>query len=133
MGLPMNEQAVYPIYDNNGNCLSTVTIDIDIAKINVELQHKSDYIAQLEKKILYLSKNQKNAEKNANKSLPSSLTKREMEVLRMVACGATNTEISQILKISPHTVKSHIIHIFNKLGVDDRTQAAVWAAHQGLI
>lgn len=133
MGLPMNEQAVYPVYDSNGNCLSTITIDIDIAKMNAELQHKSDYIKQLEKKISEQTRDKRENEKVTNNSLPSPLTKREMEVLRMVACGATNTEISHILKISPHTVKSHIIHIFNKLGVNDRTQAAVWAAHQSLI
>ena len=61
------------------------------------------------------------------------LTGREIQVLRLVAEGATNTTISEVLAISPHTVKSHIIHIFNKLGVNDRTQAAVWAAHRQLI
>jgi DNA-binding CsgD family transcriptional regulator len=56
-----------------------------------------------------------------------------MEVLRLVAQGATNTEISHILSISPHIVKSHVIHIFNKLGVNDRSQAAVWAARRKLV
>jgi DNA-binding NarL/FixJ family response regulator len=56
-----------------------------------------------------------------------------MQVLRLIAHGATNPEISQLLKISPHTVKSHVIHIFNKLGINDRTQAAVWAAQHDLL
>ena len=37
------------------------------------------------------------------------------------------------LEISPHTVKSDVIHIFNKLGINDRTQAAVWEARQHLV
>ena len=61
------------------------------------------------------------------------LTSREIQVLQLVAEGASNPEISAHLNISPHTVKSHIIHIFNKLGVNDRTQAAVWAAQNALV
>ncbi|MBW2407624.1 MAG: helix-turn-helix transcriptional regulator, partial [Deltaproteobacteria bacterium] len=60
-------------------------------------------------------------------------TDSEIQVLRFVAEGATNNEISDILSISPHTVKSHIIHIFNKLGVNDRTQAAVWATRHKIV
>jgi len=61
------------------------------------------------------------------------LTGREVEVLRLMAEGFTNPEISEILSISHHTVKSHVVHIFNKLGVNDRTQAAVWAARNRMI
>jgi DNA-binding NarL/FixJ family response regulator len=50
-----------------------------------------------------------------------------------MAEGFTNPEISELLSISHHTVKSHVVHIFNKLGVNDRTQAAVWAARNRLI
>jgi DNA-binding NarL/FixJ family response regulator len=70
---------------------------------------------------------------NENCLLPAPLTGRELEVLRFLARGDTNAEISLHLGISPHTVKSHVIHIFNKLGVNDRTQAAVWAARHQLI
>ena len=62
-----------------------------------------------------------------------TLTARELEVLRLVAEGRTNPEISRILSISSHTVKSHMVHIFNKLGVNDRTRAAVWAARKQLV
>lgn len=61
------------------------------------------------------------------------LTPREIQVLRLMAQGASNPEISGRLHISPHTVKSHVIHIFNKLNVNDRTQAAVWAVQNRLI
>lgn len=61
------------------------------------------------------------------------LTARELDVLRLIAAGLTNGEISEALAISRHTVKSHVIHIFNKLGVSDRTEAAVLAARLGMI
>lgn len=68
-----------------------------------------------------------------NNDIQLTLTVREMEVLRLVAEGCTNPEISQILAISCHTVKTHVVHIFNKLGVNARTQAAVWAARNRLV
>jgi DNA-binding NarL/FixJ family response regulator len=57
----------------------------------------------------------------------------ESQVNQALVQGATNVEISGSLKISPHTVKSHVINIFNKLGVNDRTQAAVQALRHQLI
>lgn len=48
-------------------------------------------------------------------------------------CGSTNMEIAQSLNISPHTVKSHINHIFNKLSVNSRTQASVWATQHHFV
>jgi DNA-binding CsgD family transcriptional regulator/ArsR family metal-binding transcriptional regulator len=65
--------------------------------------------------------------------IQNHLTPRELEVLRLVAEGASNPEISDQLNISPHTVKSHVIHIFNKLNVGDRTQAAVWAVRNRIV
>lgn len=61
-----------------------------------------------------------------------SLTQRENEVLRHVALGLTNREIAGLLAISYETVKEHVQHILRKLGVADRTQAAVWAVRNGL-
>ena len=61
------------------------------------------------------------------------LTQREGEVLRLLASGLTNREISQQLEISYETVKEHVQHILRKVGVVDRTQAAVWAVRKKLI
>ena len=61
------------------------------------------------------------------------LSPREIQVLRHLVEGASNPEISAALNISPHTVKSHVIHIFNKINVNDRTQAAVWAVQNNAI
>jgi DNA-binding NarL/FixJ family response regulator len=60
------------------------------------------------------------------------LTQRESEVLRQLALGLTNKEIALALKISYETVKEHVQHVLRKVGVSDRTQAAVWAVRRGL-
>jgi PAS domain S-box-containing protein len=65
--------------------------------------------------------------------LPEALTPREVEILRLVAQGRTNRQISHELIISPATVKVHVEHILAKLGVSDRTQAAVRASEAGLL
>ena len=61
------------------------------------------------------------------------LTKRESEVLKQLALGLSNREIAQALSISYETVKEHVQHILRKVGVSDRTQAAVWAVRRGLV
>ena len=58
---------------------------------------------------------------------PASLTKREMEILHLIVDGRTNQGIATILGISEKTVKTHCSRLFQRLGVTDRTQAAVWA------
>ena len=68
---------------------------------------------------------------NADVEVP--LTQRESEVLRQLALGLTNKEIAQALHISYETVKEHVQHILRKVGVSDRTQAAVWAVRKGLV
>jgi DNA-binding NarL/FixJ family response regulator len=61
------------------------------------------------------------------------LTQRESEVLSQLAFGLTNKEIALALHISYETVKEHVQHILRKIGVSDRTQAAVWAVRKGLV
>lgn len=63
----------------------------------------------------------------------AALTQRESEVLRQLASGLTNKEIAISLHISYETVKEHVQHILRKVGVSDRTQAAVWAVRCGLV
>jgi DNA-binding NarL/FixJ family response regulator len=61
------------------------------------------------------------------------LTVRELEVIRLVARGASNREIARDLRISEATVKTHLLKIFEKLGVADRTSAVTTAMERGLI
>jgi NarL family two-component system response regulator LiaR len=64
--------------------------------------------------------------------LPSGLTDREMEVVRLVARGQSNREIAQTLVISEKTAKAHISNILGKLGLEDRTQLAIYALKHDL-
>ncbi len=63
----------------------------------------------------------------------SSLSPREMEVLRLLTQGMSNREIAQTLGISEQTVKNHVTAILRKLNVEDRTQAAVYALQRGWV
>ncbi|QGJ70001.1 Two-component system response regulator [Planctomycetales bacterium 10988] len=65
--------------------------------------------------------------------LESPLTQRESQVLRQLALGLSNKEIARTLHISVETVKEHVHNILEKLGVNGRTQAAVWAVRNGLL
>lgn len=62
-----------------------------------------------------------------------NLSAREIEVLELVAKGNGNKEIGKALHISTATVKTHLVHIYNKLGVDDRTAAVTTAIERGII
>lgn len=61
-----------------------------------------------------------------------ALSSREIEVLQLVSTGNSNREIGKALHISTATVKTHLIHIFDKLGVNDRTSAVTVALERGL-
>ena len=63
----------------------------------------------------------------------TSLTPRELEVLKLVASGSSNREIGRTLLLSEATVKSHLVHIYDKLGVRSRTSAVAAARKQGVL
>jgi DNA-binding NarL/FixJ family response regulator len=64
---------------------------------------------------------------------PQALTARETEVLRALATGLTNRQIGRRLTIGERTVKTHVSHLLNKLGLQSRTQAALYAVRIGLV
>jgi DNA-binding NarL/FixJ family response regulator len=131
---PLRESASYPVYDENGELISTVEIEVNTTQSQLDLERQKKRIEDLEKTVAMIRQaSEQRGVVGENDGIRVSLTGRELEVLRLVAEGFTNPEISDILSISNHTVKSHVDHIFNKLGVNDRTQAAVWAARQRLI
>jgi ArsR family metal-binding transcriptional regulator/DNA-binding CsgD family transcriptional regulator len=130
---PIYENAVYPVYDDEGNLTATVALEIDTQKIKQERSEQKKYIQALESQLFQEKGKSKASPEKETPEVQTDLTDREKQVLRLVAEGATNVEISEALSISPHTVKSHVVHIFNKLGVNDRTQAAVWATRYRII
>lgn len=77
--------------------------------------------------------NAKRLERNEDEEKIDSLTRREMEVLKLLAIGMYNKEVAEKLEISERTVKNHVSNIFKKLEVTDRTQAAVFAIRNNLI
>lgn len=64
---------------------------------------------------------------------PEALTDRELEVLRLVASGATNKDIAERMFLSEATVKTHLLHVYAKLGVNDRAAAVAAAYERGLL
>ena len=64
---------------------------------------------------------------------PEALTERETDVLRLLAMGRANKEIARDLDIGEKTVKTHVSNILGKLGVQSRTQAALYAVRSGLV
>lgn len=65
--------------------------------------------------------------KRPSNTTAAALTDREIEVLRVMATGAKNTEIADRLSLSPHTIKTHIYNIFKKINASNRLQAVNWA------
>lgn len=104
------ELHAYPLRDEDHNMDTILTIGFDTTKHVL-----------------------KNNEPDAPASAESPLSPRETEVLRHIAEGYTNAQISEALDISAHTVKTYVNSVFNKLGVNDRTLAAVQAIRQNLI
>ncbi len=133
IGRPMSEQVTYSVVDESGQLTASVTLHVDTmgplspGSTVLSLEGKSPQNqSTIETKLLMDTC-------LALPNLPDPLTPREIQVLVLMGEGKTNPEISDGLYISPHTVKSHVVHIFNKLGVNQRTQAVVWAVRHGII
>jgi NarL family two-component system response regulator LiaR len=67
------------------------------------------------------------------RSSPSGLTKREREILALVADGHSNAEVARMLFVTEQTVKFHLSNVYRKLGVANRVQASRWARMYGLL
>ena len=128
------EQRAVPIFDENHKIARIIVYGINITDKKLRQENQKKYIETLEKKILEVTQaDSKLLLPNDSPNISAPLTTREVEVLKLMTKGLTNVEISQRLSISEHTTKSHIIHIFNKLNVNNRTQAAVVAASRQII
>lgn len=77
--------------------------------------------------------NQKLVEKESDLDKIHSLTKRELQILKLIAEGLFNKEIGDRLNISERTVKNHVFNLFKKIDAADRTQAAVFAIRNNVV
>ncbi len=98
----------------------TSYLDMVLAAFPQQMQMQESYLKQKE-------------EHTKGQPLLDPLSKRELEVLNTIACGASNNQIAQELMITVDTVKRHISHIFSKLGVQNRVQAIKQARLLGLL
>ena len=76
---------------------------------------------------------QRRAERVAAPPKPPPLTARERDILKLLAQGRENSAIASELVISPATVKTHVAHLLDKLDLDNRVQAAVFAVRHGIV
>ena len=103
--------------------------DSESAELKIAVVNGEDYIQPSLIPVL----NSKMLDRDSDSSKIESLTRRELEVLKMLSYGTYNKEIAEHLNISERTVKNHVSNIFKKIGVTDRTQAAVFAIRNNLI
>jgi DNA-binding NarL/FixJ family response regulator len=73
------------------------------------------------------------AARRTAKESPGGLTRRELEILRLVAEGHSNSQLARMLWVTEQTVKFHLSNIYRKLGVSNRTEASRWAQLNGLL
>ena len=119
-------QHLYPLRDENGGLKGVLRLVFDITPEKESRAREEKYLSVLEQSL----HNRKEPEPAPQ---AQALSAREQQVLSFLAEGMSNQEIARLLCISPNTVKTHVTHIFNKLGVNDRTQAAVTATRMELI
>lgn len=125
------EARAFPIMDGRGRVTFVVRISFDITGRKHQQAFQRRGIQTLERALDEMNRLQV-SQMPFQPSGEASLTQRELEVLRLLVRGASKPQIAVMLGISVHTVKRHVVNIYNKIGVNDRTQAAVWAARQGL-
>jgi DNA-binding CsgD family transcriptional regulator len=126
------EARAWPIMDRRGRIVFVARVSYDVAPRENEQTGQSRQLADMHRAIEDMTRLEID-ELPFQPDPQAALTKRELEVLRLLAQGLSNPGIAKTLTISLNTVKRHVLNIFNKLGVNDRTQAAVWAARQNLV
>jgi len=133
-GKRWGEVQAYPVRDHEKKVSAVIVIVFETTASKQALQQQKSYTELLEQQLRRKENGPGSVSlKNGDVTLSVKLSRREADVLRLVTEGYTNVQIAEVLNISAHTVKSHVNSLFNKLGVNDRTQAAVLAARNHLI
>jgi len=102
-------------------------------KINSAANNSSPRLLAYTGKLLAAFSRPVPAEQPESEATLEPLSERELDILRLIAGGYTNQEIAEILMIAVSTVKSHINHLYGKLGIQRRTQAVAVARDLGLL
>ena len=128
------EVHTYPVRGEYKTIVAVIMIIIETTARRENLDKQKEYAAFLSKKLNENSTQDGQVQLDDGQiTLKVNLSDRETEVLRLLTEGYTNAQISELLSISTNTIKTHINNIFNKLGVNDRTQAAVLATRHDLV
>ena len=126
------EVRTYPVYEKEGKRYGTLTIIIEITR-RKEALNAQTIPRRIPKGSGRVRWGFRGESRDPLFNARFAFTDRELEVLALLSKGLSNAAIAYELLISPLTVKSHVIHIFNKLGLNDRTQAAVHGLRHELI
>jgi len=128
------EVKAYPVRGEDESVEAAFLIVFDITTRKKASEKQKEYTKYLSEKLDAQSGREQTVYLDEGDiAIKTSLTSREKDVLRLLTEGRTNIQISEMLAVSPHTIKSYVISIFNKLGVSDRTQAAVLAIRYSLV
>jgi DNA-binding CsgD family transcriptional regulator len=128
------EVRAYPVFDSQKVLVAGIRIGFDITSRRRTYDRHIRRIEAVEQALYELSEKAcDEADYAVDRIDQSKLTRREKQVLRLLAKGLTNRDIAGILRLSPHTVKSHVKHLCNKLAVSRRSEAAAIAVRLGLI
>ena len=114
-----------------GCLLRSASVEVFLAEVRVAAEGQRFIAGSMAEKLLELARGERQVV-YALSAIQQKLSGREIDVLMLVAQGLDNAAIGAKLYISPHTVKNHIANVLDKLGLENRTQAAVWAARSGL-
>lgn len=116
----------------DGYCVKGTSVEQLVKAIEV-VYHGATYLdAQIAQCVIHQAKST-NTSKPTASIAPGTLSERELEVLELIVEGYSNPEIAKSLYLSEHTVKTYVRGIMNKLLVNDRVQAAVFALRSGLM
>ncbi len=125
----IDDDKVYPAIEAGATSYLLKTSKADVIAKAIRDTHAGESVLEKEVTAKMMAK----FSSHNNQALHDSLTKREMEILLLIAQGKTNQEIADQLFIALKTTKVHVSNILSKLEVQDRTQAAVYAYQNALI
>jgi DNA-binding CsgD family transcriptional regulator/ArsR family metal-binding transcriptional regulator len=129
---PVEVRILFSTDEQDSKTIRQLSVDPDLAGVAVSMRKMVTAKAVPQPDVSVRRKRSKGIV-GTREGIIFQLSVREMEVLRLIAEGFTNKEIASVLNVSQNTIKSHVVSIFNKLGINDRTLAAVWAAQNELV